>query len=93
MKMQTMAFALTALLFAAACSSQPKESTPTPAPAATEPAAVPAPAPTAEAPQTDIQACEGKGAKDPCEYGDVKGACVRGDNYVLKCLPKKGKKK
>lgn len=96
MKTQIMFLAMTAVLLGTACSSQPKEANTEPAPAPME-AAAPAPAPVAEAPKTDIQACEGKGARDACSYtsesGEVKGTCVRSATYALQCLPKKAKKK
>jgi len=96
MKMQILFLALTSILIGTACSSSPKAETPAPAPAASE-APAPAPAPATETPKTDVQACEGKAAKDACSYtgdkGEVKGACVRNETYVLQCLPKKAKKK
>lgn len=88
--------AMTALIMVIGCSSNPTETSTesTPVPAAT---ATPQPAPVAEAPKTDLQACEGKAAKDPCSYssekGEVKGTCVRSETYSLQCLPKKSKKK
>lgn len=96
MKTQILFLALTSLLIGTACSSTPKEETPAPAPAAAE-APAPAPAPVTEAPKTDVQACEGKAARDACSYtadkGEVKGTCVRSETYALQCLPKKAKKK
>ncbi len=97
MKIQILSFAMAIALLGAGCSSQPKEVTSEPTPAATEPAAVPAPVPAADSAQSDLQACIGKGARDACSYSvdktEVKGTCVRSADYSLHCLPKKPKKK
>lgn len=97
MKIQILSFAMAVALLGAGCSSQPKETTSEPTPAATEPAAAPAPAPATDSAQSDLQACEGKGARDACSYTldktEVKGTCVRSSDYSLHCLPKKPKKK
>ena len=90
MKIQKLILALTAVAVVAACSSQPKEEV---APTPVAESVAPTPAPTPEAPQNEVQACEGKAAKDACSYGEVKGSCVRGQDNALKCMPKKAKKK
>lgn len=92
MKAPTLVLTLTVLLLTAACGSQPKETGVESTPALVSEAAAPAPAPAAEGPQTDVQACEGKAAKDQCSYAEVKGTCVRGDDYSLKCKMKKARK-
>lgn len=95
MKLKVLCSAMIALLVLSACSSTPTESSSESAPVPVT-AAPPEPTPAAEAPKTDIQACEGKAAKDPCAYtsekGEVNGACVRSESYALKCAPKKSKK-
>jgi len=93
MKIKAVFSALTVLLIVMGCSSKPKETVPEPAPAPV----TAAPAPADESPKTDVQACEGKGAKDPCSYttekGEVKGVCIRSEDQNLQCRPKKSKKK
>jgi hypothetical protein len=97
MKMSFLLFAMTTILLGTACSSQPKETATESTPAATTESPVPAPAPSNEGPISDVQACEGKGARDACSYtteaGEIKGTCVRSETFSLHCLPKKPKKK
>lgn len=95
MKLKVLFSAIIAFLVLSACSSTPTganaESAPVSAVAATS-----EPSPAAEAPKTELQACEGKAAKDPCSYtsekGEVSGTCVRSESYALKCIPKRSKK-
>jgi hypothetical protein len=93
MKNQVIFLAFTALIIGSACSSQPKEGA-----SETMPAAIvtPAPAATPAQPSTENEACEGKAAKDSCNFtsvgGEIKGACVRTDTNALVCRPKKSKK-
>jgi hypothetical protein len=97
MKIQMMFVAMTACLLVAACGSQPKETTSSESLPSPVEATVPPPAPAAAAPATDVQACDGKAARDACSYtsekGEIKGTCVRSETYTLQCLPKKSRKK
>ena len=94
MKTQVLFLVMTSLLLGLGCSSQSKDASVEPAPVAVE---TPTLVPVREEPKTDLQACDGKAAKDACGYtaeaGEVKGSCVRSETLVLRCLPKRSKKK
>ena len=94
MKTSLVLMAMTALLLGTACGSKTKEADTVPAPVVSP---EPTPAPVAEGPKNDLQACEGKAAKDSCSYtsdkGEFKGVCTRSETQSLHCLPKKSKKK
>lgn len=98
MKTQYIFLAIAALVLGTACgSSGTKDQSAETAQAPAAVAAPATPAPTPAAPSNDMQACEGKAAKDACSYtgdkGEVKGACVRTESQALQCQPKKSKKK
>ncbi|WP_413291336.1 hypothetical protein [Bdellovibrio sp. HCB337] len=97
MKTQFIFLAAAALILGTACGSSSKDQSAESAQAPAPVVAPAAPAPTPEAATTDMQACEGKAAKDPCTYtgdkGEVKGACVRTESQALQCQVKKSKKK